>query len=99
VFLVHERGCEDLDRVDLVVGENRVDRVVDLGHAPQVGHACGLLLSRVADRDDVAAIVREVSGDIERRDVAGSDDSESDAFHGGDVSGARAAARTLEPEH
>jgi hypothetical protein len=82
VVVVEVRGREDLDRVDLVVGEEGVEAGVDLGHVPLPRLPLGLFAAWVAQREDVAAIMLEVSGDVQWCDVAHADDPDAYAIHG-----------------
>ena len=73
VVVVQVGGGQDLDRVDVVVGEEGVDVGVDLGHAPALGGLAGDVAVDVAHRHHVAARVLEVAGDVQVGDVAGAE--------------------------
>jgi len=74
VVAVHVRRREDLDRVDVGIGEQIVERRVDLRHAPLGGHAPCLAFSRLAQRDHIAAVVLEVAAGVDGCDVPDSND-------------------------
>ncbi len=79
---VQRRRAQDLDRVDVVVGEQLVELGVAALHAP-LGHpALEHLGPRVAHRHDVALLVLEITRHVQRGDVAGADDSHAYAIHG-----------------
>ena len=82
VLGVQRRRAEDLDRVDVVVGEQVVERRVAAGRPPTPARAVRARRARVAQRDDVAVLVREVARHVERRDVADADDSDPNRCHG-----------------
>ena len=79
---VQRRGAEDLDRVDLVVGE----QLVDVGIAARsTFHSWRRRSStsgaRIAQRDHVAVLVLEIARHVELRDVAGPDDADTHTIH------------------
>ncbi len=78
---VHGRGRQDLDGVDVVVGEERVERLVQTLDAPLLRASGEHLGPGVAQRDQVAPLVGDVARHIERGDVADTDDSHPDAVH------------------
>ena len=81
VLRVQRCRTEDLDRVDVGVGEQRIElriRAIDL---PLAGAAFEHVGARIAQRDHVAALVREISRHVERRNVADAHDPDPDPFH------------------
>ena len=81
VLLVEMGRGEDLDRVDVRVGQQLVEARVHGRDAPLGRHLAGLVFPRVAHRHHVAAGVREVPGHVHGRDVADADDSDPDPIH------------------
>ena len=78
---VQRRRAEDLDRVDLVVGEQVVERGVQTVDRPLLPAALEHLAPRVAQRDDLALLVFQIARNVQRCDVADSDDSDAYRCH------------------
>src|SRR5207244_12453043 len=73
--------AEDLDRVDLWIGEQRVEIGVGALDPPFARPALEHLGARIAQRDHVAILVREVARHVERRDIADTDDPDPYSVH------------------
>jgi len=82
VLLVEMRRGQDLDRVDVRVGEEVLKPGVHGRDAPFGRHLARLVLPGVAERHDVAAGISQVAGHVHGRDVADADDADPDPVHG-----------------
>jgi hypothetical protein len=78
---VHRSGAEDLHRVDVVVAEQILERAVQAIDRPLLPAALEDLASWVAQRDDLALLVRQIPRDVQGCDVADSHDSDAHRCH------------------
>ena len=82
MFPVEVGRAEDLDRVDVGIGEQVGQIGVTPGHPPLPGPALEHLLAWITQRHHVAPLVLEVAGHVEGRDVADTDDAQPHPIHG-----------------
>ncbi len=78
VRVVQVRGGEDLDRVDVVVGEELVDVGTRPRYPPALGGLAGQRPVDVTDRQHVTVGVLQVSGDVHVGDVPRTENAESE---------------------
>ena len=78
VRVVQVRGGEDLDGVDVVVGEELVDVGARPGHPPALGGLGGQRAVDVTDGQHLTIGVLQVAGDVHVGDVPGAENTESE---------------------
>ncbi len=80
VVVVEMGGGEDLDGVDVRVGQEVVQVGEDLGRPPGGGGRLGQVLVGVADGHHVAAVVLQIAGDVQFGDVSGADHTQTNTI-------------------
>ena len=78
---VQWRRAQDLDRIDLVVGEQLIDGGIQPTDVPLAPPALEHVGARIAQRDDIALFMREIARDIQRRDVPDAHDPDPHSIH------------------